>query len=156
MKRNKNLQSLSRDHHHGLLLGWKVRQGLKNNIDEKIIADYIIYFSDQALIPHFKEEEELLLKYLPADNAFKHRVFNEHGEILNRVGQLRSNVPLDQEMLLKIAELLDTHIRFEERELFPYLESTLSPQQLEEAGAAIEEIHQPFIEQFYDEFWNAG
>jgi hypothetical protein len=64
MKRNTNLQALSRDHHLGLLLAWKIRQGLKFLADLQIIADYIAYFSATALFPHFEEEEKQILTCL--------------------------------------------------------------------------------------------
>ena len=32
-KRHKALQNLSREHHHGLLLSWKIRTGLNKNIE---------------------------------------------------------------------------------------------------------------------------
>ena len=33
LKRHAGLVELSRDHHHGLLLSWKIRQGLKKEIE---------------------------------------------------------------------------------------------------------------------------
>jgi len=37
IKRNEALKPLSRDHHHGLLLCWKIRQGIKLNIEPERI-----------------------------------------------------------------------------------------------------------------------
>jgi hemerythrin-like domain-containing protein len=156
MKRNTNLLELSRDHHHGLLLGWKVRQGLKLKVDNRIIADYVQYFASEALEEHFKEEEDVLLKYLPDNDAFKTRTLKEHYEILNRVEILNSSDNVTPESLLGIADLLDLHIRFEEREFFPYLEQSLSADELSEVGLAINEIHKPFIDSFSNEFWKSS
>jgi len=78
MKRNKGLQGLSRDHHDGLLLGWKIRQGLKLLADPQIIADYIAYFFANALLLHFKEEEKQILTYLSDSDLLKQRALEEH------------------------------------------------------------------------------
>lgn len=155
MKRNKNLVELSRDHHHGLLLGWKVRQGLKLKASEKLIAEYVQYFTNAALVQHFKEEEVVLLKYLPDQDIYKQRTLQEHREFLSRVGSLDDPDKVSSANLLETADLLDRHIRFEERELFPYLEQALNESELAEVGAALDEIHKPFIEDFSNEFWKA-
>lgn len=152
MKRNINLQELSRDHHHGLLLGWKIRQGLKLLVDPGTIADYIIYFSKEALFPHFKEEEIHILRFLADDDHYKLRTLKEHQEIADMVEELSSTAELT-ELLLKIGNTLDDHIRFEEREFFSYLESLLNPEELEEIGAAVSVTHKPFVERYSPEFW---
>ncbi|MFI5136987.1 MAG: hemerythrin domain-containing protein [Sphingobacteriales bacterium] len=153
MKRNTNLQALSRDHHHGLLLAWKIRQGLKFLADLQIIADYIAYFSATALFPHFEEEESQILTYLAEDDSLKQRTLTDHGNISRLIGQLASAKEIEPAILLKIADNIDAHIRFEERELFPYLEELLNADQLSEIGTSIDSNHQPFTENFSNEFW---
>lgn len=44
IKRTKALQPLSRDHHHGLLLCWKIRQGIKLNVEPERIKNIWIGF----------------------------------------------------------------------------------------------------------------
>lgn len=153
MKRDENLQALSREHHLGLLLGWKIRQGLKYLVDPNVIAEYIQYFFKKGLLPHFKEEENIILSYLQDDNELKLRTIEEHQTMARQIKALSENILPEAEALLEIASFLDNHIRFEERELFPYLEKQLSPDQLSEIGAAIESNHRPYIEDFTPEFW---
>lgn len=153
MKRDKNLQALSRDHHHGLLLGWKIRQGLKHNVNAGLIAEYILYFSEAALFPHFAEEEQQILIFLNDDNDLKLKTLDDHREIAAMIKSINIDSD-DSENFLKIASRLDDHIRFEERELFPYLQEVLSADQLNLIGAAIDDLHQPFIDNFHTEFWN--
>lgn len=43
-----------------------------------------------------------------------------------------------REYCISFGEILDSHIRFEERELFPMIEKTLSEEQLAEIGMQIE------------------
>ena len=121
MKRDKNLQALSRDHHHGLLLGWKIKQGLKHEVNPELIVEYIRYFSEAALFPHFNEEEKQILIYLQDDNSYKLRTLNDHVTIAKLIETL-DDQETDPAVFLKIADILEDHIRFEERELFPYLQ----------------------------------
>lgn len=153
MKRNKNLIELSRDHHHGLLLGWKIKQGFKYNVALQDMVSYIKHFSEEALFPHFDEEEEQLFIYLPEDDEYRLRAIADHQEIRSLIADIISSEAIDEAMLLNLANILETHIRFEEREMFPYMEVTLSEQQLEQIGAVISAIHQPYTEGFSNEFW---
>jgi len=154
MKRDVNLQPLSRDHHHGLLLGWKIRQGLKLMTDPELITDYVHYFSVKALFPHFREEEDFVLIFLDDNDSYKQRTLQEHADIRGAIKKLTGNEGQVTGLLLELAELLESHIRFEERELFPYMQEKLTAAQLEEMGRLINDDHQPFVEDFQPEFWN--
>jgi hemerythrin-like domain-containing protein len=153
MKRNTNLQALSRDHHHGLLLAWKIRQGLKFSADLQIIADYIAYFSAAALFPHFEEEEKQILTCLAEGDSLKQRTIKDHENISGLIHQLAAAKEIGPALILKIADSVEQHIRFEERELFPHLEELLNTDQLREIGVAIDLNHHPFVENFKNEFW---
>jgi hypothetical protein len=153
MKRNKNLIELSRDHHHGLLFGWKIKQGLKRNVPLDELQDYIIHFAHQALLPHFKEEENQVLVYLNSDDLYYRRTLHEHAELRGIIMRISIKNLTDKELLLTLVDKLESHIRFEERELFPYLEKMLSVQQLDEIGKLITELHQPYTDTYANEFW---
>lgn len=153
MKRNKNLIELSRDHHHCLLLVWKIKQGLKRNIPLDELADYIIHFAGQALFPHFEEEENQVFVYLNADDVYYKRTIKEHAELRSVIRRISIKGLTDKALLVTLVEKLEAHIRFEERELFPYIEKLLSIEQLEEIGRLISELHQPFTNTYPNEFW---
>jgi len=153
MKRNKNLIELSRDHHHGLLLGWKIKQGFKRKVDLREIADYVVHFAKQALFPHFDEEENQVLIYLSKDDGFRNQIIAEHVEIRSLIKTISLNPIADTSIFLELSEKLETHIRFEERALFPHLENILSEDQLEEIGSLITEVHKPYVEKYANEFW---
>jgi hypothetical protein len=154
MKRNKNLVDLSRDHHHGLLLGWKIRKGLKKKVALAAIADYIIHFSKEALFPHFEEEENQVLSYLSAENGYYKRTLAEHQAIRQLILRISIKGLTDESLLLRLADELDAHIRFEERELFPHVENLLSIKQLDEMGKMISELHHPYVENYGNDFWS--
>ena len=153
MKRNKNLIELSRDHHHGLLLGWKIKQGIKNLVAIEELVNYVIHFCTKALFPHFKEEEDHVLIYLDAGNNFHKRTLAEHLEIQDLVKNISTSGMANYEMLLSLASMVEAHIRFEERELFPYIESQLSMEELDEMGKLISDLHQPYLETYENAFW---
>lgn len=153
MKRNQNLIELSRDHHHGLLLGWKIKQGFKCQIPLDEIKKYIIYFANEALFPHFKEEEEKVLIYLEPKNELYMRTLAEHRKIRELITKIAESQNPTNELYLNLADEIQEHIRFEERELFPFLEATLSDTQLGEIGELISEVHQPYKENYPNDFW---
>jgi hemerythrin-like domain-containing protein len=153
MKRNKNLIELSRDHHHGLLLGWKIKQGLKKQAAVIEIIKYVAYFAQEALFKHFEAEENQILVYLLPDDEHGKIVMKEHTEIRTLIQQLISSKPKDSAGLMRLAEVLEAHIRYEEREFFPYLESTLAADELEIIGKEIDHLHVPYIENYPHEFW---
>ena len=64
IKRHKAIQPLSREHHQGLLLSWKIRTGLSKGVSTDRIKTYADWFYKTYLIPHF-EEEEKHRHYLP-------------------------------------------------------------------------------------------
>ena len=147
-KRHKALQSLSREHHQGLLLSWKIRAGLNKNIDAKRIWHYANWFFETHLIPHFDMEETHVFPILDDGNKLKKKAMAEH----RRLKRLFSDTNTQATTLGKIEEELEQHIRFEERVLFPEIQKIASQEQL----ALIEDIHKQddFIENLDDQFWN--
>jgi hypothetical protein len=57
IKRDKALQEVSREHHHGLLLCWKIRKGFSKGIEPERIKRYADWFYKTHLISHFEVEE---------------------------------------------------------------------------------------------------
>lgn len=153
MKRNINLIELSRDHHHGLLLGWKIKQGFKRNVAIGELVKYIDHFAHQALFPHFEEEENQLLGFLSDDDDYSKRLLKEHSEIKNLVLELTKPNIADKAGLQILVDKVEAHIRFEEREMFPYIEKTLSDADLDKLGKLISDVHQPYEENYTNKFW---
>ncbi|HSB94020.1 MAG TPA: hemerythrin domain-containing protein [Flavitalea sp.] len=130
IKRHQALVAFSKDHHFGLLLIWKIKQGLANAIRVERITNYILYFFGEYLLQHFKEEEQNLFPKLPADHPLYQRAVNEHEVIYDIIYQLRY-LKDNGELVKLFAETLNNHIRFEERELFAYLQQTLPEPELQ-------------------------
>lgn len=151
IKRHEHLVSLSREHHTGLLCCWKIRQGLRKQVDTGRIKNYILYFWENHLQQHLLEEEEHLFKKV--NDALCRKALKDHEEIQKLINQVRAN-EAKPEILTQVADFLDAHIRFEERELFPHLEKAIPEQELKHIGAVLTKIEASSEkDDFPDEFW---
>src|SRR3954468_12900293 len=154
IKRDRNLVLLSRDHHDGLLLVWKIRQGIKLEADRALITKYIVNVFDNELELHFNEEESLLFNQLPATDELRINAEDQHAAIRKKIAAFRSSAIYSDADLLSFALLLEEHIRFEERTLFPYLEKMIPGKLLEEVGKQLEKDHaakECLV--WHEEFW---
>ena len=152
MKRAEAIVPLSRDHHHGLLFAWKIKQGIRYEAAPERMAPYVAYFWEAHLAPHFREEEEILFPPA-AGNELVAQARAEHVLIrdLAAAGAQATETPL----LQQLADAVTAHIRFEERTLFPFLETHLPAHTLREIGTALEAVHQACDDTWQDEFWKA-
>ena len=118
-KRDASLIPLSHDHHHGLVRVFEIRQALRAAEGLERQARLTCEFYERDLVPHFRAEEEVLIPVLretgALDEAALQRLLDEHRTLGRLAGELAANV----EPLLRFADLLDRHIRTEEREIFP-------------------------------------
>lgn len=146
IKRHEALQPVSREHHFGLLLSWKIRQGFKQNIEVKRIKSYTDWFWEHHLIPHFNFEEQYMFPILGNNHKLIKRAIKEH----KRLGRLFTATNKIEQNLSLIEEELIAHIRFEERILFKEIQGNATKQQLE----IIEQEHEKVItEEWQDQFW---
>ena len=150
IKRNENIAKLSRDHHASLMFCWKLRQGIKREVGPKRMQDYLNYFLVQHFTPHFQEEEDLL--FAPLKDEKVQKAINDHVVILQAVRDIiNSNVENVNTALGALADMVDAHVRYEERILFPHLERELSDEQLEKIGQQIS--HEAIKDNYEDQFW---
>ena len=152
-KRDKNLVPLSREHHFGLLFCWKIRQGLKNGTDLDLMRAYVRYFWENILKEHCAEEEWLLHRLLKKDDTIKERLAEEHRLLQTIVELIESGSPMNKELFKVLEKDLNDHIRWEERELFPYVQAVANPDELELVGHLLSHKHDPRLDTFTPEFW---
>jgi hemerythrin-like domain-containing protein len=150
IKRSPQLTPLSREHHEGLLFGWKIKQGLKNGTDINTIGRFVQWFWVSHLQEHFRLEEQVLAAYMPAGDLMVDRMINEHQEIEALI-HINENI-VDEANLLNIADAIANHIRFEEREFFPHAESTISLENLDKIYEHLS-IEKALTGNWRDEFW---
>lgn len=148
IRRHTALQPFSREHHHGLLLSWKIRTGLSKGIPTERIKAYSDWFFANHLLHHFDMEERQVFPVLgDRKHPMVRRALREHGRLRRLFAATKD---LDRYLSL-IEEELTAHIRYEERVLFQEVQKLATPEQL----LAIEHLHKgtPFAEEWEDCFW---
>lgn len=126
MKRHQALQDLSREHHTALQLALKAKRaavsGDRTLIETTAAACHTAYSAE--LDPHFVVEETVLLPLLlgAGEGALVEQVEYDHRALRDLCAQLQQP---DAATLLRFAECLTAHVRFEERELFGVVERLL-------------------------------
>ncbi|PIB37414.1 cation-binding protein [Reichenbachiella sp. 5M10] len=148
IKRHPSIQPVSRDHHQGLLLCWKIREGLKKGVSVERIKAYVDWFWLHHLVPHFELEEKALFPILGGEHVHVVKVLADH----TRLKTLFAAVDCKEEHLRMIQKELNDHIRFEERVLFNEIQAVASQEQLARIEVAHAQYH---VEEVWtDEFWS--
>jgi len=147
IKRHKAIQPLSREHHQGLLLCWKIRKGFEKEVQPQRIKNYSDWFWENQLQEHFKIEEEYVFPILGAKDLLVQQALEEH-EHLTSLFLQKDEIALSLET---IQNDLESHIRFEERALFNKIQEVASVAELKH----IWENHEKEIScgVWEDEFW---
>lgn len=155
IKRNPALVRFSKDHHHGLLLVWKIREGIRRGVAGERIGEYALFFFDKELVPHFADEEKNLFTKLPAGNILRVKAEADHVEMRRMAEGFREG-KCGKEDLENFAQLLEGHIRFEERQLFNHLQDNLSEAELEQIENTGLHGSCAADEAWHDEFWKSN
>lgn len=147
-KRHPSLVPLSREHHLALLLAFRLRQGLPRTHQPtdspKEKAEDTVRFFHNNLARHFRAEEEalfpLIRKTLPKAESLLDRLIAEHAEMRTQVAALEpaaTDAETLNAQLKAFGDLLERHVRREERELFALFEAHLPGDEAERLGTAI-------------------
>lgn len=140
MRRHQALVPLSHDHHHGLAQARRLRRAASEADPERLlqVARGFVEFFAREGAGHFRDEEELLFPLLadcgdPATSLLA-EIAVQHAAVRSLVGQVRRSVQagrVEAEVLNRLGELLEQHIRLEERQLFPLIEEIVTDEDLE-------------------------
>jgi hemerythrin-like domain-containing protein len=126
MKRSPILQPLSREHHTALTLAKACERAAQSGDEARVsqTCQRAILAFHNELEPHFQFEEVSLLPLLhsTATQPLIERTLADHQQLHGLINALRQN---DALALDRFGKCLSAHVRFEERELFPVLESLL-------------------------------
>ena len=155
MKRNENLKTLSWEHHDGLVTAFRLQQGIKNKISVNILKKYILHIWDKALQHHFWQEEQVILtlKEKSKDGkAVVDKMMDDHKIFRELIDQLKKE-KISIKQISDFENILNQHIRFEERQLFPFIESNLSQEELVEIGVFLRQNHSPANHDWKQKFW---
>src|SRR5690349_7260343 len=141
MKRHKQLQPLSRQHHNGLLAALLLKKGIAKAADAKVMATFILDFWRNDLKEHFENEEQVLIPVLrntSFDKDLTNQFLEEHALLRSYIAALKNNAD-DIPIIQSFAALLEKHIRFEERIYFPEAEKLLSEEQFQKIGEQLKD-----------------
>jgi len=138
MKRTRSLIKLSHEHNAGLMLAL----GLKKNAPKLTImpddaagkAEYAVNFYHTELLPHFREEEEILFPFISGRSNDIDKLIpdliNDHTRLRELFGSIEKDTATADD-LADIGDLLRVHIRKEERYLFELIQQHFSDEELE-------------------------
>lgn len=147
--RHASLIPLSQDHHHGLALALRCRKQALGQIKpmgteglQERAKEFLAFYTSN-LVPHFRAEEEILFPLLrstvPASEAMIDELVRNHTQIHQAISQLQEGTGLAK-LIFDLGDLLERHIRKEERELFPLFEEHVEAQKAKTAGVEMKKI----------------
>lgn len=147
MQRDPRLILLSREHHHALVMSLRIERELPGASVTEMGALYsdLLRFWSAGLLPHFSAENECMLARIAKrdDPGLKHagRLQRDHREIEDLVEAMRVARTADDRRvaLERFGIQLRDHIRWEERELFDWMQRMLSTDDMDAIGAYLEE-----------------
>ena len=137
MKRHEAIAPLSRDHHGALILAHLLKKnaplykGLPANTKDKI--EYAQQQFEMHIKKHFQQEEMILdkLRGVHEDiDKLSEEIRQEHQHLTNLFNELNT-APDREEAMDLLGETLKTHIRKEERVLFPLLQQHCTEEMLD-------------------------
>lgn len=144
-RRDDSLIPLSRGHQYALMLCLRIHRGLiEHEADanwRQMKAGIAVRFFEGELAAHFQAEEEMLfpaMRELSGASQIIDDLLAEHETMRRLIDQLRqSDVDSLAATLKEFADTLETHIRKEERELFPIYEEHALPETIARVERAI-------------------
>jgi len=147
--RHASLVLLSHDHHHGLALALRCRKQSLGQIKPigaeglQMRAQEILEFYRDNLAAHFKAEEEVLFPLMRDQVAgcgdMLDQLVCDHEQLRRAMPQLEAGTGLAK-LIFDLGDLLERHIRKEERDLFPLFEAQVNGGVAEEMGARIKKL----------------
>src|SRR3954447_3324925 len=137
MLRDKNLIPLSHQHHHALALCVRIDRAIQaGEVDLVAFQNEIRLSFDQEIQYHFAAEEKELFPIamqFPELQSLVQELLAEHATLRAYFSQAKSG-EMNEAALKNSADLLSSHIRKEERQLFEALQQRLDGATLDQLG----------------------
>ena len=138
IKRHEALHPLSHHHTQALFIALKLKQAgtEKSRFPIGEVKQDVQDFWEPEGNEHFREEEEILLtafaQYASIEHPEIEEMLLEHVKIRAQMDTLIQSEAIDISLMNELGELLETHIRKEERIIFPMIEEALPEEKLQE------------------------
>jgi hypothetical protein len=155
MKRDENIQPLSRQHHDELLGCLLIKKGVRKEADIAVLTDFTNIFWKDDLKKHLQIEQDVLIPFL-IRHKFEARYINilqtDHS-ILQSILE-RLNVYDRRHRVFEIfANLVEQHIRFKERFIFERMQEMVSEKELEQLGLQLQHTSKGKCTDYPVRFW---
>ena len=136
MKRSQELIALTREHHAALVLARRAIVTPRDTPQAVELAVALPQIFARELAPHFLIEEQKLLPPLrdAGQPALATRTLDQHRQLRALTQAIGEG---DVAGLVSFGLLLEAHVRFEERELFPLAETILPAEALAAVAAGV-------------------
>ncbi len=138
-RRHQALVPLSHDHHQGLVAAQRLKRGEPAYRSSSEPCGSILELWEKDLAFHFHQEETLLFVHAGGESILPvlvRRALDEHDAFREMVEACRAG-RCDSALVRRFGALLESHIRFEERELFPAFQQWLAAPDIEAIGTEI-------------------
>jgi quercetin dioxygenase-like cupin family protein len=130
MKRRPALIPLSHDHHHALVEARRLRRAADSPESAVVATAFLRFFAGET-VEHFREEEELLFPLVVDFDEARELLVQallEHQRLhalTSRLQQLVTTGGEIDDVMRELGEVLEAHVRLEERRLFPMIDRLL-------------------------------
>lgn len=143
MARHEALVPLTHDHHHFLAHARRMQAAVTedDSIRRRAADDFVSFYLGKGL-RNMREEQELFFPAAFRDSRAHDlvlRAVEDHLEIHDAAKRLQrelSTGEISSDTLGEIADILPRHVRFEEGEVFPAIESAVPHEELHHLGTA--------------------
>ena len=155
MKRAEQLQKLSHQHHNGLMAVLLLKKGIHKYTAVEVLNAFIIHLWENELQAHFFKEEECLhpqFVHLPEMMQMYEQMKAEHHAIRQLIDAIR-NGESSSELIISFYTLLEKHIRFEERNMFEYIQKHSAAEQLAAVKKSLNELAVSACSAYPVKFW---
>jgi hemerythrin-like domain-containing protein len=130
VKRHAALIPLSHDHHDALVAARRLRRAADGTERAAAAAAFLAFFAADT-VGHFRQEEELLFPQVvdrAETQALVVEALLQHQRLHALAAQLTADLAAgstDPVVMRDLGQLLEAHVRLEERQLFPLIEELL-------------------------------
>jgi len=153
LKRSEYLYPLSWQHHDLLMAVLLVKKGIRNNTSPELLSSFIIHVWDTILSKHIQMEEDAFYFSVghPTLGDYFQRVTEEHQQLRSILRNLQEDKSI--ESITAFNEMLEQHIRFEERVFFPALQEHVTKEKMNAMGQALGQIEKQSCLNYPVRFW---
>lgn len=155
MKRDVNLQPLSRHHHDALMACLMIEKGVRKNADLKVLQDFTRQVWEKDISTHFMLEENYLVPNLRQHQFPEYilqSLLRDH-ELLRVLSARLLNGGATYKGFLAFSSALEQHVRFEERLVFEKAQEMLPENDLRQMVSHFPESKASVCKSYPVKFW---